>query len=83
LSIAQAYLLPLLPETSNLPAPTVPIEPIVLNRLRTVIPASPLHLTLVEAVRRQYKLAAQTADRADKEAIRAAQTPRAVPPPPK
>jgi hypothetical protein len=32
-----------------------------------------LHLALVEVVRRQYKLAAQAADKANKEAIRAAQ----------
>jgi hypothetical protein len=73
LSIAQAYLLPLHPDLPILPVATVPIEPVILNRLRTVTPASPLHLVLVEAVRRQYKLAAQAADRANKETIRAAQ----------
>jgi hypothetical protein len=52
---------------------TVPIEPVVLNRLRGETPGSTLHLTLVEVVRRQYKLAAQAADKADKEAIRKAQ----------
>jgi hypothetical protein len=73
LSITQAYLLPLLPDLPILPVATVPIEPVILNRLRTMTPASPLHLVLAEAVRRQYKLAAQAADRADKEALRAAQ----------
>lgn len=73
LSITQAYLLPLHPDLPTLPAATVPIEPVILKRLRTVTPASPLHLVLVEAVRRQYKLAAQAADRANKEAIRAGQ----------
>jgi hypothetical protein len=34
-------------------------------------PGSRFHLALVEVVRRQYKLAAQAADRANKEAIRA------------
>ncbi len=43
------------------------------NRLRTVVPLSPLHLALVEAVRRQYRAYRQAADRADKEAIRRGQ----------
>ncbi|MGH7172119.1 MAG: hypothetical protein ACRELG_17735, partial [Gemmataceae bacterium] len=73
LSITQAYLLPLHTDLPILPVTTVPIEPVIVNRLRTVTPVSPLHLVLVEAVRRQYKLAAQAADRANKEAIRAAQ----------
>lgn len=73
LSITQAYLLPLRPDLPVLPIPTVPIEPVILKRLRTVTPMSALHLVLVEAVRRQYKLAAQAADRVNKEAIRAAQ----------
>lgn len=74
-SVTQAFLLPLVPDLTPLPVPTVPVEPVILNRLRAVTPASALHLTLVEAVRRQYKAAAQAADRADKEAIRAAQAP--------
>jgi hypothetical protein len=68
LSITQAFLLPFAPEAANLSVTTPAIEPVILNRLRTVTPASPLHLALVEAVRRQYRLAAQAADRADKEA---------------
>jgi hypothetical protein len=67
LSITQAFLLPLAPEAANLPVTSPAIEPVIRNRLRTVTPASPLHLPLVEAVRRQYRLAAQAADRADKE----------------
>ncbi len=74
LPMSQALLLPFVPEVDDLPIPTVPIEPVILKRLRSVAPASPLHLALVEAVRRQYKLAMQAADRADKEAIRAAQS---------
>jgi hypothetical protein len=74
LSITQAYLLPCVPEVQDLPAVTVPFEPVVLNRLRTESPGSSLHLALVEVVRRQYKLAAQATDKANKEAIRAAQT---------
>jgi hypothetical protein len=81
LSITQAYLLPLRPDLPVLPIPTVPIEPVILNRLRTVTPTSALHLVLVEAVRRQYKLAAQAADRVNKEAIRAAQKPPSPTPP--
>ena len=54
------------------------MEPVVVNRLRTVAPASPLHLALIEVVRRQYKLAMQNADAADKQALHAAQ---AHPPP--
>ncbi len=50
----------------SLPPTTTPaIEPLILNRLRTVTPASPLQLTLVEAVRRQYRISAQ----ADKNVI--------------
>jgi hypothetical protein len=79
LSIPQAYLLPFAPKATP-PAPGVPLEPIIVNRLRTVTAGSPLHLTLVEAVRRQYKLAAQAADRADKQAIRAVQIRPPSPP---
>jgi hypothetical protein len=66
LAITQAFLLPYAPKTTNLQATTPAIEPVILSRLRTVAPASPLHLTLVEAVRRQYRLFAQALDRADK-----------------
>ncbi len=76
LSISQAYLLPCVPEVQDLPPVTVPMEPVVLNRLRKETPGSGLHLVLVEVVRRQYKLAAQAADKANKEAIRAAQAVR-------
>jgi hypothetical protein len=69
LAITQAFLLPFAPEASKPPATTPAIEPVILNRLRTVSPASPLHLTLVEAVRRQYRLAAQAVDKADKETV--------------
>jgi hypothetical protein len=73
LPMTQAYLLPSVPERADLPAPGTPIEPVIVARLRTVTPGSTLHLALVEAVRRQYKLTCQAADRADKQAIRAAQ----------
>jgi hypothetical protein len=74
-SAAQAWLLPSAPSAADPPATTPPIEPVILRRLRTVVPASPLHLALVEAVRRQYRLAAQAADKADKEAERKARRP--------
>jgi hypothetical protein len=60
--------LPFAAAAISLPVTTPAIEPVIESRLRIVSPASPLHLTLVEAVRRQYRLAAQAADRADKEA---------------
>jgi hypothetical protein len=69
LSITQAFLVPFASAAMNVPVTKPAIEPVIENRLRTVSPASPLHLTLVEAVRRQYRLAAQAADRADKEAV--------------
>jgi hypothetical protein len=74
MSITQAYLLPAVPDVAGLPAATVPLEPVIEKRLRTVSLGSTLHLTLVEAVRRQYMMAMQAADRADKQSIRAAQS---------
>jgi hypothetical protein len=68
LAVCQAFLLPFASELIKLPETTPAIETVIQSRLRTVSPSSPLHLTLVEAVRRQYRLAAQAADRADKEA---------------
>jgi len=70
LSMTQAFLLPFAPAVMNLQVTTPAIERVILGRLRTVSPTSPLHLTLVEAVRRQYRLAAQAADKADKESVR-------------
>jgi hypothetical protein len=78
LSITQAILLPWATADADLPTSTVPLEPVVAARLRTVAPASPLHLALIEVVRRQYKLAMQNADAADKQVARASQAP---PPP--
>ncbi len=78
LSITQAILLPSAGADAVPPLSPVPMEPVVANRLRTVAPASALHLALIEVVRRQYKLAMQNADAADKQTIRAAQ---ANPPP--
>ena len=78
LSVTQAMLLPYAGAGAAPPPATVPMEPVVVNRLRTVAPASALHLALIEVVRRQYKLAMQDADAADKQAVRAAQ---ANPPP--
>jgi hypothetical protein len=70
--ITQAFLLPSAPD-AVVPPPVVPIEPLVERKLRSVAATSPLHRSLVEVVRRQYKVACQDRDRADKQAIRAAQ----------
>jgi len=78
LSITQAILLPFAGVNAAPVQSTVPMEPVVVNRLRTVAPASALHLALIEVVRRQYKLAMQNADAADKQAILPAE---ANPPP--
>lgn len=71
--LTQAFLLPWVPEAVAA-TPVVAIEPRVERKLRSVAPASSLHRSLVEVVRRQYKVFCQDRDRADKEAIRAAQT---------
>lgn len=73
LSITQAFLLPYAPTVEDLQVPTVPMEPVVVSRLRRSQPASSMHLALVEIVRRQYEVVCKAVDRADKEAIRAAQ----------
>lgn len=78
LSITQAILLPSAGADMVPPVATVPMEPVVVNRLRAIAPVSALHLALIEVVRRQYKLAMQNADAADKQTVRAAQ---ADPPP--
>jgi hypothetical protein len=72
-AITQAILLPGVMAGVQPPTPTVPMEQVVVNRLHTVGPGTPMHLALVEVVRRQYKLAMQNADQANKQAIRAAQ----------
>lgn len=59
--ISMALLLPFAPQTV---VRSAAIEPAIENRLRTVASGSPLHLTLVEAVRRRYKEDAMQADKA-------------------
>src|SRR5262249_9804653 len=73
--ITQAFLLPWAPAALTA-TPVVPIEPVVEQKLRSVAPASSLHRSLVEVVRREYKVFCQDQDRTDKEAIRAAQAGR-------
>jgi hypothetical protein len=73
--VTQALLLPYAPG-SALSQTTPTVEPVVVKRLRSTVPASPLHLTLVEVVRRQYQAYKQVVDRRDNEAIRAEQNPR-------
>jgi hypothetical protein len=70
--VTQAFLLPWAPDAPAART-VVAIEPVVLQKLRSIAPASSLHRSLVEVVRRQYKVFCQDRDRADKEAIRAAQ----------
>lgn len=67
--VTQAFLLPLLPDAA-VARPVAAIEPLVDQKLRSVAPGSPLHRSLVEVVRRHYKVFRQERDRADKEAIR-------------
>ncbi|HXD86861.1 MAG TPA: hypothetical protein VN641_10215 [Urbifossiella sp.] len=69
--ITQAFLLPWTPKAEGAAA-AVAIEQLVERKLRSVEPASTLHRSLVEVVRRQYKVFCQDRDRADKEAIRTA-----------
>lgn len=73
--ITQAFLLPWIPDAVAAAA-VVSTEPLVERKLRSVTPASPLHRSLVEVVRRQYKVFCQDRDRADKEAIRKSQQER-------
>jgi hypothetical protein len=68
--ITQAYLIPLVPQATTA-APVCSIEPVLLNRLQSVAVGSPLHLSLVEIIRRRYITFRKEADRGDKEAIRA------------
>jgi hypothetical protein len=70
--VAQALLIPSA-TAAPAPEPVMPVEPVVLARLRTTAPASPLHLGLVEVVRRRYIAFRKDADRRDKERIRARQ----------
>jgi hypothetical protein len=76
--ITQAFLLPWVP-AAVAPRPVVTIEPLVEQKLRAVAPASSLHRSLVEVVRRQYKVFCQDRDRADKQTIRASQTQQPKP----
>jgi hypothetical protein len=70
--ITQAYLIPFAPEIQLSASSLLPIEPVVLDRLRTLAGGSPLHLALVEVVRRRYILFRKALDRQDKDAVRAA-----------
>ncbi len=70
--VTQTFLIPSAPD-APVAEPVMPIEPVVLARLRTTPPASPLHLGLVEVVRRRYIAFRKEVDRRDKEAIRARQ----------
>jgi len=70
--VTQTLLIPFAPNTP-VPEPVTPIEPVVQARLRTILPVSPLHLALVEVIRRRYIAFRKEVDRRDKERIRARQ----------
>jgi hypothetical protein len=70
--VTQTLLIPFAPD-APVREPVTPIEPVVLARLHTTPPASPLHLALVEVVRRRYIAFRKDVDRRDKEMIRARQ----------
>jgi hypothetical protein len=67
--VTRAYLMPYQPERYSLQTDTGTIGEILAGPLRGVVPASPRHLALVEAIRRLFKQSAMAADRADKMAI--------------
>jgi hypothetical protein len=73
--VTQAFLIPFVPEVIPPAVASVPIEPVVVSRLRQIPGGSPLHLSLVEVVRRRHILFRKDVDRRDKEAIRAGATP--------
>jgi hypothetical protein len=70
--VTQTLLIPFAPDATVAERVT-PLEPVLMARLRTIAPASPLHLALVEVVRRRYIAFRKDVDRRDKEMIRARQ----------
>jgi hypothetical protein len=68
--MTQAMLIPFASDAA-VPESMPPIEPVVLVRLRSTRPASPLHLAIVEIVRRRYIAFRKDVDRRDKEKLRA------------
>jgi hypothetical protein len=70
--VTQAFLIPFAPDAA-VGESFMPIEPLVMARLRSTPPASPIHLALVEIVRRRYIAFRKERDRRDKEMIRAKQ----------
>jgi hypothetical protein len=70
--VTQTFLIPFAPN-APVAESVMLIESVVLARLHTTPPASPLHLALVEIVRRRYIAFRNDIDRRDKERIRAQQ----------
>lgn len=68
--VTQALLLPFAPEAKLSSGSLFVIEPVIVERLRRLTGASPLHLSLVEVVRRRYMRFRKEADGADKAALR-------------
>jgi predicted nucleotidyltransferase len=67
-----AYLLPY-SHQAGLAAPEAPLDAVVRDVLRRVVPGSSRHLAVVEAVRLAYQRAAKAADQADKRRVRSLQ----------
>ncbi|MCY2965977.1 MAG: hypothetical protein NT069_20490 [Planctomycetota bacterium] len=74
--ITQAFLIPFAPDAELSHDTVIPVENVILSRLRQIPGGSPLHLSLVEVVRRRYIMFRKDLDRRDKEANRAIQSPR-------
>jgi hypothetical protein len=67
--ITQAFLIPFAPSASRCD-PVCPLEPILVERLRKTAPASSLHVSVVEIIRRRYILFRKEFDRRNKEIMR-------------
>ncbi len=67
--VTQAILIPFAPNATRGEL-VLAIEPVILERLRTTVPVSSMHLSLVEIVRRRYILFRKDADRRDKQQVR-------------
>lgn len=67
--MTQAFLIPFVPDAPRCD-PVCPLEPILVERLRKTLPASSLHVSIVEIIRRRYILFRKELDRTDKERIR-------------
>jgi hypothetical protein len=67
--ITQAFLIPFAPDAPRCD-PICPLESILVERLRKTAPASSLHVSIVEIIRRRYVQFRKELDRRNKEEIR-------------